>query len=111
VLRSIAEWAVPALLFLGLVGGWFPLWKSARLSPDSIQRRVYWTCTAAAAVLCLLAELPDWRAALFVSIGVTLALFAVALNWTSHVKIGGRIYAMFPNLRRPDRRPALSKDG
>lgn len=109
-MRSIATWAVPALLFLGVVGGWFPLWKSARLSPDSIQRRVYWTCSTLAALFCFLAELPDWRAGLFIGVGVALALVAVALNWTGHVKIGGRKYAASPNNRRPDRPPALSTE-
>ena len=90
---------------------WFPLWKSARLSPDSIQRRVYWTCSTLAALFCFLAELPDLQAGLFIGTGVGLTLVAIALYWTNHVKVRGRVYSALPSNRRPDRPPALSKDG
>jgi len=99
------------LIGLAVVGGWFPLWKSARLSPDSIQRRVYWTCSTLAALFCFLAELPDLQAGLFIGTGVGLTLVAIALYWTNHVKVRGRVYSALPSNRRPDRPPALSKDG
>ena len=86
------------------------LWKSATLSPDSIQRRVWWTGCVTGTILLGLSQLPDWRSALFVSIGFTLALLAVALFWTNFVKINGRIYAAFHLQRRPDRPPALRED-
>lgn len=104
-------WAVFVLILLGVVGGWFPLWKSARLSPDSIQRRVFWSCCTAAVLLCFLGALPDWRSSLFVSGCTAVAMTAIAFYWTNHLKIGGRVYAAFPSNRRPDRPPALSKDG
>jgi hypothetical protein len=46
---------------LGGLGGMFPLWKSRRLSPTSIERRVYWTGCIAGSVLLFVSQLPDWR--------------------------------------------------
>jgi hypothetical protein len=85
----------------------FPLWKSATLSPDSIERRVWWTGCAAAAVLMFVAQLPDWKSGLFVSIMTAVALFFVAGLWTNFIKINGRVYGAF-NHNRPDRQPALA---
>ena len=96
-------------LAVGGLCSMFPLWKSATLSPDSIQRRTYWAGSAATVVLLFLAFLPDWQLAMFVSIFMGLALFTVAGMWTNHVKIRGRIYAGLPSNRRPDRPPALAQ--
>lgn len=85
----------------------FPLWKSARLSPDSIERRVWWTCCAVATVSVFLSQWPQWGRALFGSIMVALALVAVAGRWTTFIKIKGRIYAASA---RPDRPPALASE-
>lgn len=109
-MASIFFWSGIVLMGLATLGGWFPLWKSSRLSPDAIQRRVYWIGGSLSAVMFFLSQLPDWKAGLFFGICMALGLVAIAFNWTGHVKIGGRIYAAFPNLRRPDRPPALSKD-
>ena len=99
-----------ALIVLGTIGGMIPLWKSTRLSPDSIKRRVYWACAGPATVLCFLALLPDWRTGMFVGGGVGLTLAAIALYWTGLVKIRGRVYSALPDNRRPDRPPALRRD-
>ncbi|MCX2934961.1 hypothetical protein ORI20_32385 [Mycobacterium sp. CVI_P3] len=87
----------------------FPLWKSATLSPDSIERRVWWTCCAAATVLMFLSQLPDWKSGLFVSIMAALTLVIIAGFWTNFLKINGRVYAAFHRNRRPDRPPALDE--
>ena len=86
----------------------FPLWKSATLSPDSIERRVWWSCCAAATVLMFFSQLPDWRSGLFVSIMAAVALFFVAGFWTNFIKINGRVYGAF-TYNRPDRPPALAQ--
>lgn len=95
------------VMLLGGLFGMFPLWKSARLSPDSIQRRSYWTGCIIAAVLFFVSTLPDWEEGLLVSIAMAVAMFTVALMWTKHVKINGRIIS---GSREPDRPPAL-RDG
>ena len=86
----------------------FPLWKSANLSPDAIERRVYWTGSSIGAALLFVSRFPDWRQGLFVSVAAAVALLAIAFNWTNHIKINGRIYSAFNNNRRPDRPPALA---
>ncbi|CAJ1509010.1 hypothetical protein [[Mycobacterium] burgundiense] len=96
-----------AALVLGGVLSTFPLWKSATLSPDSIERRVYWTSTTLAILLFFLSALPNWRAGLFVSVAAASVVVAVALRWTNHVKVGGRIYGTRRN-RGADRPPALA---
>ena len=96
-------------LAVGGLCSMFPLWKSATLSPDSIERRTYWTGSAATVVLLFLAFLPDWQMAMFVSIFMGLALFSIAGMRTNHVKIRGRIYAGLASNRRPDRPPALGQ--
>lgn len=103
-------WLGVAAMGVGTAGGFYPLWKSAALSPDSIQRRVYWSGAALAVVLFFLSQWPDIRSGLFFGLGSALALIAIAFNWTSHIKIRGRILAAFPSDRRPDRPPALGDD-
>ena len=85
----------------------FPLWKSATLSPDAIERRVWWTCCAVAAVSLFFSQLPDWKSGLFMSIMTAVALFFVAGLWTNFVKINGRVYGAFTH-GRPARPPALA---
>jgi hypothetical protein len=85
----------------------FPLWKSTTLSPDSIERRVWWTCCGAATVSMFLLSWPEWGRGLFASIMTALALVAIAGRWTTFIKIRGRIYSASP---RPDRPPALAAD-
>ncbi|MCX2934957.1 hypothetical protein ORI20_32365 [Mycobacterium sp. CVI_P3] len=87
----------------------FPLWKSATLSPDSIERRVWWTCCAVATASVFLSQTPQWGRALFASIMLALALVAVAGRWTNFIKIKGRVYGASSN-GRPDRPPALARD-
>ncbi|MCX2934959.1 hypothetical protein ORI20_32375 [Mycobacterium sp. CVI_P3] len=98
-----------AAIIAGGILGMFPLWKSATLSPDSIERRVYWTGCAIGSVLLFFSQFPDWRQGLFFSIGAAVALLAIAFQWTNHIKINGRIYSAFNNNRRPDRPPALDE--
>lgn len=87
----------------------FPLWKSVTLSPDSIERRVWWTCCAVATVSLFLSQLPDWGLGLFVSVMMAVALFFVAGLWTNFIKINGRVYGAFHS-NHPDRPPALAAD-
>jgi hypothetical protein len=101
--------AAMVLIALGAILGSFPLWKSATLSPDSIERRTYWIACTIAVVLIFLAELPHWATALFASIAVGITLVCIAGMWTSHVKINGRIYAGLASNRGPDRPPALAE--
>lgn len=108
-MQMILGYAGLAAIAGGLTLSMFPLWKSATLSPDSIERRVWWTGCVTGTILLGLSQLPDWRSALFVSIGLALALLAVALFWTNFVKINGRIFAAFHLQRRPDRPPALRR--
>jgi hypothetical protein len=90
--------------------GWFPIWKSSRLSPDSIQRRGYWFGTALCVLLLFLSQLPDLKSAVIISVAIGLGMVGVAFRWTRHIKISGRIYAASPSDRRADRPPALGDD-
>ncbi|CAN5859671.1 hypothetical protein BH09ACT7_BH09ACT7_19710 [soil metagenome] len=103
-------WIGLAIIAFGMVGSMFPLWKSATLSPDSIRRRVYWTGCVVGVPLLFVGQLPDWRSATFLAVGICLGVVVIAFNWTSHIKIGGRIYAAFTSSRAPDRPPALRAD-
>ncbi|WP_197382896.1 hypothetical protein [Mycolicibacterium mengxianglii] len=102
-------WAGVAMIVLATLGGWFPVWKSAELSPDSIKRRVYWVASAVASVMFFLSQLPDWRSGLFLGVGSAIALVVIAFNWTGHVKIRGRVFGAFLN-PPPDRPPVLRRD-
>ena len=97
-------------LAAGVILSMFPLWKSATLSPDSIERRVYWTGTTIAVLLFSLSALPNWRTGLFVFFGGSLAILAISFMATKHIKINGRISARSATLRTPDRPPALTRD-
>ncbi len=103
-------WAAMVCLGTGALGGMFAPWKSGTLSPDSIQRRFYWTGCGLAVVLLFVGQLPNWRTATGIALVVGICVVAVALRFTSHVKIRGRIYAAWPDLRKPDRPPALTRD-
>jgi len=93
-----------------VVFGSFPIWKSRTLSPDSIQRRVWWTCCAIASVAIALSQLPDWGRALFGFVCTILGMASIALMWTNFIKIDERVYTVFQGNRRPDRPPALHDD-
>ena len=109
-MQHLFGWAAIVVLAAGTILSMFPLWKSATLSPDSIQRRVWWTSCVIVTVLLFVSQLPYWPGALFASIMTGLALVSVALLWTNFIKINGRIYSAFGNHRRPDRPPALAED-
>lgn len=100
-----------SLTFMGLAAasGWFPWWKSARLSPDAIQRRSYWGCTVLAVVLVFSSQVPDWKDAWIASVAMAFGMTVVALRWTRNVKIRGRIYTADPANRGPDRPPVLRR--
>jgi MFS family permease len=95
----------------GTVGSLFPLWRSRRSSPASIQRRVYWTGSLIGSALLFVAALPDWRSAVFVSLCAVFVVVVVAYRFTSHIKVGGRIYEYMRDPRKPDPPPALGRDG
>lgn len=97
-------------LAAGVILSMFPLWKSATLSPDSIERRVYWSGTTIAVLLFAVSALPNWRTGLFVLVSGGMVIVAIAFRATNHIKINGRIYAMSAAFRAPDRPPALSRD-
>ena len=99
-----------ALIAFGGFGSVFPLWKSRRLSPAAIRRRVFWTGTVGGCLLMFVAVLPDWRSGLFVSLVILFALAIAAFRFTSHIKIGDRIYAFRHHNRQPDPPPALTPD-
>jgi hypothetical protein len=108
MLSDVSMWVGFVLIGLGVVGGWFPVWKSAMLSPESIQRRVFWVGSALGLLALFLSLLPDLSAALFGSSAMALGIIGVAFTWTGHIKIAGRIYAALPSNREPDNPPALS---
>jgi predicted outer membrane lipoprotein len=101
-------WGGLAGIALGAVLGMFPLWKSATLSPDSIERRTYWTGCGIGLSLFFLSQLPDWRLGLFLAGAFGAMVLALALRWTNHIKIAGRVIAM-PSRMGPDRPPALAQ--
>lgn len=105
-------WYAAAVVCWGIatLGGMVAFWKSATLSPDAIQRRVYWTGCGLALILILIATMPDWRGGLFLSATLGVGMVLIALRFTNHVKIRGRIYAGTPNLRKADRPPAHAPD-
>lgn len=100
-------WSAMACISIGAIGGWFPLWKSATRSPDSIQRRVYWSGCVTGLLLLFIGQLPDWRAATFITAAMGLGVIATAVQFTNHLRIRGRTYAAFP---KPDRPPALTQE-
>lgn len=104
-------WVGLSLMVLSALCGWFPLWKSETLSPESIKRRVFWSGMAVSLVLFFLALLPDLRASMIGTVGMALGILAIAFRWTGHIKIRGRIYTADPSLRRPDSPPALTRNG
>ncbi len=106
-MQQTLTYAAMGAIGVGTIFSTFPLWKSATLSPDSIERRVWWTGCAAAVVLLFFSQLPDWKSGLFVSIMTAVALFFVAGLWTNFIKINGRVYGAFSH-GRPDRPPALA---
>jgi hypothetical protein len=106
MVREYFSYVALAALGFAAIFSSFPLWKSATLSPDSIQRRVWWTACAVAAASLFLSQLPDWSSGLFMAIMLGIALFFVAGFWTNFIKINGRVYSAFQS-NRPDRPPAL----
>ena len=103
-------WIAMGWLAVAIVGSWLPLWKSAVLSPDSIQRRVYWTGSAGFVLTVFVSELPNWRGGLFGAACFGLWMVILALKWGGHLKINGRKFAISARDRRPDRPPVLSSD-
>ncbi|WP_141564385.1 hypothetical protein [Mycolicibacterium palauense] len=108
-MSKVLFWLGISAIGLATLSGWFPLWKSATLSPDTVQRITYWTGCGLGLVLLFLSQAPDWRSGAFLSVAFGLGLVGVAFNWTNHIKIRGRIFAAFANLREPDRPPALNQ--
>jgi hypothetical protein len=107
---DVVFWSGITIIALATVGSMFALWKSATLSPDSIERRVYWTGCAIGAALLFASQLPDWKSATILAVAMGLGVVVVALKWTNHMKLGGRIYSVFSSNRRSDRPPALRDD-
>ncbi len=100
-----------AALVLGGLFGMFPLWKSRTLSPASIQRRFYWTVSIGGPLLMFVSQLPDWRAGLLVALASLFVMVLIAYRFTSHIKLGGRIYEFMRDPKRPDPPPARAGDG
>lgn len=99
---------VSALTVLGAttIGSIAAPWKSRRLSPASIKRRIFWTGCALSVALLFIAGLPDWRSSIFMALVVSFAIAAIAFLRTSHINIDGRIYAAYAFFRRPVPPPA-----
>jgi hypothetical protein len=91
------------------VAGMFPVWKSRRLSPASIERRTYWTGCIVGSLLVFFSQLPDWWSGLIITSAIVFVMVGTAWRFTSHVKIGNRIYAASHHKRRPDPPPALGE--
>lgn len=98
-----------AAVVVGGLLGMFPLWKSRSLSPASIQRRCYWTGCLGGPLLMFVSQLPDWRSGLFVALASLFVVVVTAYRFTSHLKIGGRVYEFMRDSRRPDPPPALAR--
>jgi len=101
------------LALVGLAGPaltLFPLWKSAKLSPDSIKRRVWWAGSTITILSLFVSQLPFWQGGLFLALGAAVGLGAIAARWTNFIKINGRVISASRSERRPDRRPALQDD-
>lgn len=98
-----------ASVVLGTIGAMLP-WKSRHVSTPSIQRRVYWTCSIASAILVFVSQLPDWRSGLIITFAVVFFTVGTAWRFTSHLKVRGRIYAASNYGRQPDPPPALRSD-
>lgn len=96
-------------IVLGGLGAMLP-WKSRRMSTASIQRRVYWTGTAASALLLFVSQWPDWRSGMIIAFAVAFVMVGSAWRFTSHLKIGEKIYAATRYHRRPDPPPALARN-
>lgn len=111
MIQNVLGYAGLGALAAGILLSMFPLWKSATLSPDAIERRVYWAGCAIGVPLLFLSRLPDWGSSFFVSIATAIGMVSIALFWTNFVKINGRIYSAFHLNRRPDRPPAIRTDG
>lgn len=110
---NIDNWlgkAAIASIVVAIAASWFPFWKSATLSPASIQRRVYWSCTGATALLAFCAALPDWPEGLFVAGAMTMFLVVTAFAYSPMIKIGGKTFAFREYDREPDPPPALAED-
>jgi cell division protein FtsW (lipid II flippase) len=103
-------WIAVSGLAIGFVGSEFAMWKSARLSPDSIMRRFYWAGAAFFTLCIFLSQVPDWKDATFGACIFGFCLVLLAFFRSSHIKIGDTIYAAWPSYRRPDRPPALADD-
>ncbi len=110
MMTSILLWSGLITMALANLGAMLPPWRSATLSPDSIQRRIYWVGNALAIGLLSATQIPEWRNLLFFVPAMTLWFAFVAFKWTNHIKINGRVYAMDASDRRPDRPPALAPD-
>ena len=99
-------WLAFGAVAVGTLGSLRAPWKSATLSPDSIERRSYWIGCAAGCALVFASQLPDWKRGLFGAVTVGLAMVAVAFSRSNHIKVDGQVYAAFEFLRQPDRPPA-----
>lgn len=109
VSMTLAQAGLVVILAGGLLS-MFPLWKSATLSPDSIERRTYWTGAAVGLFLMFIACIPNWKLAIGSVLLIGIGLISIALTWTNHLKINGRVYAMNSSNGKPDRPPTLAKD-
>lgn len=77
----------------------------------SSQRRVYWSCTCAAAVFGSLAVYPDWQKGLVMVLFAFGAMTVIAYAYTPYIKIGGKIRSLAVQTPDPDDIPAESTTG
>jgi hypothetical protein len=108
---TVLGYAGLALIVLGGLFGMFPLWRSPTLSPASIRRRSYWAGCIAGVVLLFVSQLPDWRSGAFGALAAAFVLVLMAYRFTSHIRLGGRVYQYMRDPRRPDPPPALQISG
>lgn len=98
-----------ALIVVGFLGGMVPFWKSRARSPASIRRRVFWTGSVAGVALLSVSQLPDWRSSVFIVVAAALVLVLTAYRFTSHIKLGRRVYEYMRDPEAPDPPPALAR--
>jgi hypothetical protein len=98
-----------SLFFCGLaillVGILLPGWNTATLPRRAVKRRIYWTATAVAIPVLIVAGWPDLQS----SIAFLAMACVLMLGWayfrTPNIKIGGRIWSADPLNREPDPLP------
>jgi len=68
----------------------------------TLQRRVYWSCACLGAVAAVLAFYPDSKKGIWMGLFFLGVMVSAAFGYTPYIKVGGKVYALFAQDRRPD---------